>query len=54
MVMLILYKLRTNGNVNFVQTRDSKQKLNPSLTSFEQLPLSEKKYIITLAFEALR
>ncbi|XP_050406916.2 ryanodine receptor [Patella vulgata] len=34
--------------------RDPKNKKNPSLTAFERLPMSEKKYVVTVAFETLR
>jgi ryanodine receptor 2 len=30
------------------------RKKNPSLTNFERLPMTEKKYVITVAFETLR
>ncbi|KAL3874970.1 hypothetical protein ACJMK2_037916, partial [Sinanodonta woodiana] len=36
------------------ETRDDARKKNPSLTNFDRLPLSEKKYVITVAYETLR
>lgn len=36
------------------EVRDDVRKKNPSLTSFEKLPMSEKKYVITVSFETLR
>nr|KAG5704413.1 hypothetical protein BaRGS_024268 [Batillaria attramentaria] len=38
----------------FGETRDHQRKKNPSLTNFERLPMTEKKYVITLAYETLR
>ncbi|XP_070180339.1 ryanodine receptor-like isoform X4 [Littorina saxatilis] len=34
--------------------REPQQKKNPSLTNFERLPMTEKKYVITVAYETLR
>ena len=39
---------------NFGEARDDEMRRNPSLTNFEKLPISEKKYVITVAFETLR
>ncbi|KAK3736855.1 hypothetical protein RRG08_000604 [Elysia crispata] len=39
---------------SFGEARDPERRINPSLNSFEKLPISEKKYIITVAFETLR
>ncbi|XP_069116591.1 ryanodine receptor-like isoform X2 [Argopecten irradians] len=39
---------------SYGEVRDDHQKMNPSLTNFERLPMSEKKYVITVAFETLR
>ncbi|XP_025103910.1 ryanodine receptor-like isoform X4 [Pomacea canaliculata] len=39
---------------SYGETRDVQHKKNPSLTSFERLPVTEKKYVITVAFETLR
>ncbi|BFZ07812.1 hypothetical protein BsWGS_10847 [Bradybaena similaris] len=39
---------------SFGENRDTDRKINPSINSFEKLPISEKKYIITVAFETLR
>ena len=36
------------------QNRDHQRKKNPSLTNFERLPMTEKKYVITVAYETLR
>ncbi|KAH3855014.1 hypothetical protein DPMN_097574, partial [Dreissena polymorpha] len=36
------------------EIREDTRKKNPSLTSFEKLPMSEKKYVVTVAFETLR
>ncbi|XP_052768471.1 ryanodine receptor 2-like isoform X9 [Mya arenaria] len=36
------------------EIRDDPRKKNPSITSFEKLPMSEKKYVITVSFETLR
>ncbi|KAL4238125.1 Ryanodine receptor 2 [Mactra antiquata] len=36
------------------ESRDDMHRKNPSLTSFEKLPISEKKYVITVSFETLR
>ncbi|XP_053408017.1 ryanodine receptor-like isoform X6 [Mercenaria mercenaria] len=36
------------------ETRDDRRKKNPSLTSFEKIPHSEKKYVVTVSFETLR
>lgn len=39
---------------SYGETRDHQRKKNPSLTNFERLPITEKKYVITLAYETLR
>ncbi|KAJ8309071.1 hypothetical protein KUTeg_013945 [Tegillarca granosa] len=39
---------------SYGEVRDNQRKQNPSLTSFEKVPMSEKKYVITVAFETLR
>ncbi|XP_048731868.2 ryanodine receptor-like isoform X6 [Ostrea edulis] len=36
------------------EIRDDQKKTNPSLTNFEKLPKSEKKYVVTVAYETLR
>ena len=36
------------------ETRDDRNRRNPSLTSFEKIPHSEKKYVVTVSFETLR
>ncbi|XP_048259812.1 ryanodine receptor-like isoform X9 [Haliotis rufescens] len=36
------------------EVRDPDRKKNPALTAFEKVPISEKKYVITVAFETLR
>lgn len=38
----------------FGEIRDDQRKTNPSLTNFEKLPKSEKKYVVTVAYETLR
>ena len=38
----------------FGDVRDDELRRNPSLNNFEKLPISEKKYVITVAFETLR
>ncbi|XP_041353187.1 ryanodine receptor-like isoform X2 [Gigantopelta aegis] len=39
---------------SYGEVRDPDRKKNPSLTQFEKVPMSEKKYVITVAFETLR
>ncbi|XP_055878934.1 ryanodine receptor 2-like isoform X5 [Biomphalaria glabrata] len=39
---------------SFGESRDPERKINPSINSLDKLPISEKKYIITVAFETLR
>ncbi|ESO90186.1 hypothetical protein LOTGIDRAFT_123762 [Lottia gigantea] len=39
---------------SYGEERNPTNKKNPSLTAFERLPMSEKKYVITVAFETLR
>ena len=39
---------------SFGEVRDDNMRKNPSLTNFEKLPKSEKKYVVTVAFETLR
>ena len=38
----------------FGDVREDRTLKNPSLTNFEKLPMSEKKYVITVSFETLR
>ncbi|KAK3094056.1 hypothetical protein FSP39_023525 [Pinctada imbricata] len=39
---------------SYGEARDDHLKKNPSLTNFEKVPKSEKKYVVTVAFETLR
>ncbi|XP_071161899.1 ryanodine receptor-like [Mytilus edulis] len=39
---------------SFGEVRDDQRKKNPAVNSFEKVPMTEKKYVITVSFETLR
>lgn len=39
---------------SYGEVRDDPRKKNPSINNFEKVPMTEKKYVITVSFETLR